>query len=226
MTPQLIGGLLLVLSLASQAAPDVTLEVVHRSSQLGTDGVLRSAEFSERVMRRGDTVWVERVLPAGAEEASAHQHVKADAHASHKHMDLGAATRWIQRGSDGKVKLRLVSEHDRTVVDIAAAEYGTVGFDGSWLAAYHLIDPAVLKQLKPGEASGPARWFETVVKPGVNKVRVLWDAKLELPLQVQSVSSNGLVKRQTQVRVLRAGQAKPWAATSSYSVKDYADFLD
>lgn len=221
-------GLILMACAGAQAAPDVTLEVIHRTSALGTDGIKRSTEFTEKLFRRGNTVWIERVLPAGAHQEAEHRQAKAKGAKDHKHADLSAATRWIEQRSDGKLKLRLVSDHDHVVVDIAPAEYATVGFDGSWPAAYHLIDPAVLKQLKPATstAQSQGQWFESLAQSGANRVRVLWDAKLELPLQVQSRSANGSSERTTTVRVLSAGSKTPWTSASSYAVKDYSDFLD
>lgn len=210
----------------AQAAPDVSLEVTHRSVSLGTDGIQRSTEFTERVLRRGDTVWVERVLPAGAHQEAEHRQARMGAAKDHKHADLSAATRWIQKGADGKPRLKLVSAHDQIVVDIAPAEFATVGFDGAWPAAYHLIDPAVLQKLQPAARAGEARWFESPPSTDRQQVRVLWDAKLEVPLQVQTRSANGLASRSTTVRLLASADKTPWQTTRHYTVKDYSDFLD
>jgi hypothetical protein len=212
---------------AAQAAPDAYLEVTHRSSSLGADGIQRSTAFTEKVLRRGDMVWIERVLPNGAHAEAEHAQAKNGTAKDHKHADLSAATRWIQRGADGKLTFRLVAAHDKVIVDIAPAEYGTVGFDGSWPAAYHLIDPVVLKKLKPGAKSGSGQWFESTGKLAIsNPVRVLWDSGLEIPLQVHTTSANGNSTRSTTVRVLKAGATAPWSLISAYVVKDYSDFLD
>lgn len=210
----------------AQAAPDVSLEVTHRSVSLGTDGIQRSTEFTERVLRRGDTVWVERVIPAHAHPDAERTQPKDAAAPDHKHADLGAATRWIQKGADGKLKLRLVSAHEQIVVDIAPSEFATVGFDGSWPAAYHLIDPVLLQRLKPAAKDGEAQWFESPKADDGNQVRVLWDRKLEVPLQVQTRSGDGLSSRSTTVRVLTSANKTPWLATAHYAAKDYSDFLD
>jgi len=207
---------------AAQAASDVTLEVTHQSNALGADGIKRSTVFTERVVRQGDTVWIERVMPPGAHLEDEHAKAKVGAAKDHKHADLSAATRWIQRLPDGKLRFRLVAMHDKVVVDIAPAEYATVGFDGAWLAAYHLIDPAVLKTLKPGETTSQGQWFENT--KGRNSVRVLWDAKREIPLQVVSQGANS--NRSTTVKVLSAAAKSPWDVTKKFAQKDYSDFLD
>ncbi len=207
---------------AAQAAPDVTLEVIHQSNTLGADGIKRSTVFTERVVRQGDTLWIERLMPPGAHPEDDHAKAKMGAAKDHKHADLSAATRWIQRLPDGKLKFRLVSMHDKVVVDIAPAEYATVGFDGAWLAAYHLIDPAVLQTLKAGETTSQGQWFEN--QKGRNSVRVLWDAKREMPLQVLSQGPTG--KRSTIVKVLSSTAKTPWDVTKKFSQKEYSDFLD
>jgi len=209
---------------AAHAAPDVTLEVTHQSSALGADGIKRSTVFTERVVRQGDTVWIERVMPPGAHLEDDHTKTKGGAAKDHKHADLSAATRWIERLPDGKLKFRLVAMHDKVVVDIAPAEYGTVGFDGAWLAAYHLIDPAVLKKLKAGETTPQGQWYENA--KGANTVRVLWDAKREIPLQVMSQSDQGRASRSTTVRVLGTVIKSPWQVTQKFTQKEYSDFLD
>lgn len=207
---------------AVQAAPDVSLIVTHQSNVLGADGINRSSVFSERVVRQGDTVWIERVMPVGAHREDDHAKAKTGAAKDHKHADLSAATRWIQRLPDGKLNFRLVSIHDKVIVNVSPAEYGTVGFDGAWLAAYHLIDPAVLKTMKASESTPQGQWYESA-KNG-NKVRVLWDAKREIPLQVFSQGPNGY--RSTTVKPLSLPIKNPWGVTSKYVKKDYSDFLD
>lgn len=210
-----------------QAAPDVSLQVTHYSVSMGIDGIKRSTEFSERVLRRGETMWVERVMPAHAHPETTAQDPKAVKVVAkeHAHPDLTTATRWIERGADGKTRLRLVAAHDQVVVSIAPTEYGTVGFDGSWLAAYHLMDPALLKKLKASNTTAQGQWFESTT-PGAPQVRVLWDAKLEVPLQVVTRSADGASSRTTTVRVLQGAEKAPWQATTTFATKDYSDFLD
>lgn len=217
----LVAALGLVCMGSAQAAPNVSLEVTHQTSVLGPDGIKRSSVFSERVVRQGDNVWIERVMPHGAHREDDHSNAKAGAAKDHKHADLSAATRWIQRLPDGKLQFRLVAMHDQVVVNVEPADYGNVGFDGAWLAAYHLIDPAVLKTMKASGSTPQGQWYESEKKG--NKVRVLWDAKREIPLQVISQGHNG--SRSTTVKELAAIK-NPWNVTGQFSRKDYSDFLD
>jgi hypothetical protein len=219
-------SLLCIGSSVAWAAPDLALEVKHASSSLGADGIKRTTDFTETVIRRGQTVWIERLVPQGAHSELEHGQAKSGAAKDHKHADLSAASRWIQNDSKGKIRFRLVSVHDKIVVDIAPAEYGNVGFDGSWLAAYHLIDPAILKKLKASEKTEEGQWYESPAADKNNRVRVLWNPEKEIPLKVISISPNGLSSRTTNVRVLSQSPAKPWESVGSFTTKDYSDFLD
>jgi hypothetical protein len=211
---------------AAWSAPDVQVEVSHASSALGADGIQRSTAFSERMVRRANTVWIERVLPASVQAEHAHDHALSPPAKGHKHVNLSAATRWIEKQANGRIKLKLVAASDKVVVDVAPAEYNNVGFDGSWLAAYHLMDPVGLKAMKQGEREGAGRWYEAKSKADASTVRVLWDEKLELPLKVLSRNAAGTTTRSTTVRVLGAVTPNPWTNTVQYAVKEYSDFLD
>jgi hypothetical protein len=205
------------------AAPDVALEVVHRSSSIGADGIQRDTLMTERIVRLGNTVWVERVMPAGFVHSD-EGHKAGKVSSEHKHADLSSAARWIERQEGGKLRFRMVAMHDKVVVDVAPNEFATVGFDGKWDAAYYLIDPALLKKLQAGAVESGAQWFENV-KPGLdNKVRILWSAKNEIPLKV--ISQSRMATRTTTVRVLNTSPSKPWQATNKFASKDYSDFLD
>lgn len=210
----------------ARSAPEVQVEVSHRTSSLGSDGIQRSTAFSERVVRRGNTVWIERVLPTSVQAEHAHDHAASPSAKGHKHVNLSAATRWIEKLADGSLRLKLVAATDKVVVDVAPAEYNNVGFDGSWLAAYHLMDPSSLKAMTPGVREGAGRWYEAKSKADASTVRVLWDEKLELPLKVLSRNATGTTTRSTTVRVLGSVTQNPWQNTVKYTVTEYSDFLD
>ena len=207
---------------AAVAAPDLTLEVAHRMVALTPDGTKRTAEFTETVERQANTVWVARVIPPGFHREDEH---KAGNVKSHKHADLSAASRWITREKDGKVKLKLVAPHDKVIVDVAQAEFSTVGFDGSWPAAYHLIDPTVLKKLEPGEKQGELQWYQTKGSK-TPELRILWNPMLEIPMSVETRNPQGTSLRSTTVKVIAQSSKSPWNNLKGYASKDYSDFLD
>lgn len=213
-----VGGLLAAsVGAACAAPPDLNLLVRHEISELGADGVTRNLSFQERVYRRAGLVWVERVVPAAAHRADEHAHGGHE----HKHMDLAAAARWITRDDGQAPRLRLVNAHDRVVVAVPEAEYANVGFDGNWENAVHLLDP---RQLKGMRAEGGG-WYESAGAERV--VRVLWDARAEVPRRVESTARAGNSRRLMVAEPIPAPRNPPWLRVgSSYQQKEYSDYLD
>lgn len=215
--PCLLAGLLAGMAPALWAQ-DVNLLVRHTSVSLGADGVKRTAEFAERFYRRPQLVWIERVIPEGAHSAEEH----AKGHKEHRHLDVTAAARWITSDDKGNPAIRLVSSEDKVVVDVAKTDYGNIGFDGSWIAAYHLLDPAVLQKMTAAKAVGDTTTYTRNDKGA--KVTVVWNHKLQYPVSVESVGTGG--SRKTWVQPIAAPAVSPWTALKAYQKKDYADYLD
>ncbi len=203
-------------------ANELNLVVEHDITDLGADGVTRRIQFQERVYRRSNLVWIERILPPAAHDAAEH----AAAGQPHKHLDLSAAARWIVADPKKNLSVRLVNEHDQVVINVPPAEYGNIGFDGSWVNAWHLLDPAQLKNMKPGAAKTEVgkRWYARSVDG--NAVRVLWDELNEIPRRVESVNKAGTQRKLLTVRDVAAPAKSPWMLTGSYQQKEYSDYLD
>ena len=115
-----IAGLVVVALQASAAAcaQDLELLVKHTAVSYGPDGVKRSTEFSERVSRAKDSLWISRVLPK--ELHSDHEHAKGGK--EHKHLDVTTASRWISRDASGAVQMRLVPNDERVVVAVSTRQ--------------------------------------------------------------------------------------------------------
>lgn len=199
-------------------AQDADLVVRHVAVSTGADGVKRTAEFTERMVRRPGQVWIERVVPA--EWHTADEHGKSDP--SHKHLDTAAAARWVTRGVDGSVSVRLASRHDKVLVDVTRTDFENIGFDGSWTAAYYLIDPAALTRMKRVSTDGDLQTY-TNIEVG-RQLKVIWNDRLKLPLLVES-RSGGSSKR-TSVEVAPQARTLPWEGVKNYARKDYSDYLD
>ncbi len=216
---------------AADAAKPLALRVQHELSALGKDGVKRDVSFGERVYRSGDTVWIERELPQGtrhahdeAEHAKGEKGEKGD-NKGHKHLDMSTAARWIERKPDGNLTVRLVSDEMRKTFEVRPGDYGNIGFDGSWAAASHLLDPALLKTMK---ANGPARdgVQEYTARRGDDRVTVQWDIAGQYPRLVQSLNASGTQKKITRVTAVTPSANAPWSRTRGYAQGDYADLLD
>lgn len=217
-------GLRLVLAcvalLAAQRtlAQDVELLIKHKSVAKGADGITRTSEFSERMSRARDNLWVSRVLPADSHAAAEH----AKGGKAHKHLDVATASRWITRDATGNAQLKLVPVHGKVVVTIAKADFDSVGFDGSWDAAWSLIDAGTLKRMKPGSTSDDLTTYTLVEKD--RSMKVVWNSRLQLPALVESTDRNS--QRRAVVQVLQTRPARPWDGVQGFSQKEYADYLD
>lgn len=207
-----------LVSLAPAHAQRVELLVKHRTVSTGPDGVTRSTEFSERLIRTRDTLWISRVLPLAVH--SDHDHDKGSD--PHKHLDIATASRWISRTESGTIALKLVPNNEKVLVNVTQTDYENVGFDGSWAAAWSLIDPAALKRMKSAPPAGDLITYTLTDKE--RNLKVVWNAKLQLPVRVES--SDKTLRRQTMVQVLGSPAALPWEKLRDFTQKDYSDYLD
>ena len=116
--------------------------------------------------------------------------------------------------------MRIVPNDEKVVVTVGKADYG--GFDGSWAAAYNLIDPAVLERMQAGRVAGDLTTYTRRQKD--RNVTVLWNRKLQIPVLVETV--DGSSSRKTVVQVLSRSAARPWDKLQAAPQKDYSDYLD
>lgn len=208
----------LALAISSAHAQDVELLVKHTAVSNGVDGVKRSTEFSERMFRTKDSVWVSRELPGSAH--SAHDHAKGGK--EHKHLDVSTASRWISRDAAGGVQMRLVPNAGDVVVNVSKVDYSNVGFDGSWVTAWNLLDPARLKRMKTVGVAGGLTTYALNEKD--RTVKVVWNATLQIPMSVESVDKKS--RHQTLVKVMNKSPSHPWDSLQGFTQKDYSDYLD
>ena len=215
-------------SSAGAAVSNLNLLVEHDISEVGADGVTRSMHFQERVYRRDKVVWIERVIPAAARDVryghAGREHATEER--EHKHLDVAGAALWVVLEEGKVLNVRLVNAHDKAVINIPAAEYGNVGFDGNWENTWHLLDPRQLKTMKPLTVTAPAgmRWYETAT--GNRTVRVLWDEKAAIPLRVMSDDKSGAARKRMTAKDIAVPRGAPWALLSGYQQKEYSDYLD
>jgi len=203
-------------------ANDLALKIDHESTSLSADGITRITRFSERLVRRDNQSWLLRIIPTGAHEDAAHQ----SGGKNHKHMDVNAASRWVVKGVDGKLRVRIVNAHEKLVVDVAPTDYANIGFDGRWSTANQLIDPAQLQRMKASTRPAPvgARWYESSGRD--SRVFLLWDEKNQYPRRIESVNAQGTQSSQMVVTREAMPDQLPWLGLESYSQKEYSDLLD
>lgn len=212
-----------VAPLAPAAAGDLNLAIHHEIDSTGADGVHRKAEFSERLYRRHNQVWIERVIPAGVHSDSEH----ADKHnEDHKHLDVAASARWIIRNAKGDLQVQLVNRYEKMIVNINPTDYGNIGFDGGWDAAYHLLSPRQLASMTPTDLAAPAgcKWYESRNQSGW--VKVLWDENEQYPRQVESGNTSRTSHKRMDVKITTSPSPLPWKDLAAYQQKEYSDTLD
>ncbi|PFH09111.1 hypothetical protein BCF11_1498 [Collimonas sp. PA-H2] len=219
--------MLAVLALAAQmpaalaaeavSGPDQNLQVQNYSMTIGRDGVKRETTFTERVYRRNDQVWTERLI--------ASESAGEDAHGGHSHPDAGSSPMWVRRQADGALDARLIERHQRRSIKVDSQYYGNIGFNGSWGSTFFLSDPQSLKNMRAiGAAKDGVQQYES--KRGDLTVRVSWDVKGQYPRRVESLDAHGKARRETLVSVIEAPKVLPWNALAGYTEIDYSDLLD
>lgn len=213
----LAAGALLPLGASAQ---DLALMVSFRAVQVGNDGVTRTTEYRERLIRQGDNVWTERIVP----ESSAAEHAAEHAR-GHRHFDFSRAGRWLQKKADGTLRLLYADPHDRVLVDVDRTNYADVGFDGSWERARFLVDPASLAAMRvEGAPVDGAQWYTNTRPEG--RTRVLWDERQRFPREVRSESADRRIRRTVTATPEPLPARMPWTRVEGFERKGYNDFLD
>src|SRR5262249_32053797 len=129
-------------SASAAGAPDLDALVRYETRQVLANGTTRVETWSERLVRRGDRVWTERVLPASAHGDEPHEE-----HAGHKHCDCDGAGGLRAWGGGGEPQVQFVDRAHRQVVSVPKAEWGAVAFDGRYDAAAHLVPPSLVERM-------------------------------------------------------------------------------
>jgi hypothetical protein len=210
--------------------PAVTALLTTEVTEIDAEGVTRTSRFQERFLRDDGHVWIERVYPAGivAKKAEDEHGVNLRIAArSYEHVAAGGA------GVAGDVKVALVSVQDETIVDLAVSELAGLGLSPRWSVASELVD---LTHLVPATDAAPAgsTWYTRAPGAAAAKAaakdyfRVLWSAKLHLPLVVESGTTDGRVKTRITVEpsLLPPGTPRPWTRVSRFGHRDLSDLED
>lgn len=201
------------------SGPDQNLQVQNYSMTIGRDGVKRETTFTERVYRRNNQVWTERLI--ADQPAADHDHD----HGGHSHPDAGSSPMWVRRLADGALDARLIERHQRRSIKVDAQYYGNIGFNGNWGSTFFLSDPQSLKSMRAvGAPKDGVQQYESM--RGEMTVRVSWDVKGQYPRRVESLDAHGKARRETLVSVVEAPKVLPWNALAGYAEIDYSDLLD
>ena len=218
---------------------DIEARVSYETRQVMSSGVTRVDTWQERLVRRGNQVWTERILAPVAHaghaldghERAGHEREKVAEHAGHRHFNAETSARWLTLKPDGQVEVRFVDREHKIVVSVPRAEFGTVGFDGRFDGAASIVPPAVVQAMTPTTArpvggSADGQWLTDRSQGWSHKL--LWSAPGQLALRVESTRDDGSVQRRVTVQLLPAAPAMPapWSQLADYTPKQYDDFMD
>lgn len=210
---------------AGAQLPAVTALLTTEATEIDAEGVTRTSRFQERFLRDDGHVWIERVYPAGVVPRKAE-----DEHG----VNLRTAARSYERVAGAgpgatDVKVALVSLQDETIVDLATSELAGLGLSPRWSVASELVD---LTRLVPAAAAAPAgsTWYTRAPGAAAAKdyFRVLWSPKLQLPLVIESGTTDGRVKTRITVEAspLPAAAVRPWTRLAKLGHRDLSDLED
>lgn len=216
------------LLLANVAAAEPLSAIVTLASKVITaDGVTRQTQYQDLLVRDTNSVWSQRILPPGAQpqdDEHDHQH---EPHQGHDHnLNFSLAGRWIELDKNNQPRYRLVRTQDKTIIEPRSNEYGTLGFDGVWETAYYQINRASLKNMELLKKSAPANavWYEK--RDEKSFTQILWDAKNEIPLVIETASHNGKIQQKVTFKLIAVPAKLPWETLSDYQTMAYEDLLD
>ena len=223
----LVGALVSYLTFLApvQAAPDLDAVITYEMRQVLASGITRTETWKEQLVRRGGSVWTQRVLPNRGHSDKAHGGTPAVAH--RKHFNYETAGRWLQIDSKGETQLRFIDAERKMLVTIPKTEFASVGFDGRWDAAAHLLPPSLLKTM---QASGPSAqrddsvWFTQGTGEWQHRVR--WSTVKQVALRIESTRADGSLRRTVLVEPVTPRKLLPWQGTTDYEQKTFDDFLD
>ncbi len=221
-----IGLVLGVLAQTATAAPDLAATLTYETHELTNEGVSRITRFQERFLRAGNQVWTERLIPLQARYVTGgHVH---SARCGKLHM-LPLSAKLITRQANGQLKLQFVQPLSQTIIDTDTRDYPEVGFDNAWDRAYYLVDKQALQRMKKMSRASDvdrATWYE---QEGAGQfTRVLWSAQHQVPLVIESGTTNGtrLTRTTVNLEAMPSKHLLPWGHLGSMQHKDYIDLLD
>jgi hypothetical protein len=207
------------------AAPDQNLRITHHVMTIGKDGVQRDSRYSDLMYRRAGALWVERELPPSLREDHDHEAREGKVHIGHAHADNTAAPLWVRRDDAGKVQVGMVLRQQRKLIEIDAANYGNVGYSGSWANSYWLVDPASLTRMKDlGAAGKGVQRYELQQSQGT--LRIEWDTVGRYARKIEQRNARGTSINVMTASVIPAPKTLPWKTVEAYERGDYSDLLD
>ena len=101
----------------------------------------------------------------------------------------------------------MVLRKQHKVLDIDEANYGNVGYNGSWAATYGIADPRQLQRMQPDGA--PARVQRYRQARGESQVLIDWDIQGQYARRIEIQGPHGLSVSKVTVTDAAAPSPRP-----------------
>ena len=207
-------------------APDQNLRIQHHVLTIGKDGVQRESRYADLMFRRAGTVWIERELPPALRADHDHEASEGKVHIGHSHADNTAAPLWLRRDAAGKVQVGMVLRQQRKLIEVDKANYGNVGYGGSWANAYWLVDPASLPHMKALGTAGNKGVQRYEVQQDESTLRIDWDVAGRYARKIEQRNAHGTSLNVMTASAIPAPKTLPWQIADAYERGEYSDLLD
>jgi hypothetical protein len=171
-------------------------------------------------------VWIERELPPALRADHDHEASEGKVHIGHSHADNTAAPLWLRRDAAGKVQVGMVLRQQRKLIEVDKANYGNVGYGGSWANAYWLVDPASLPHMKALGTAGNKGVQRYEVQQGESTLRIDWDVAGRYARKIEQRNAHGTSLNAMTASAIPAPKTLPWQIADAYERGEYSDLLD
>ncbi|MFB0975031.1 MAG: hypothetical protein QMB71_02780 [Tolumonas sp.] len=219
---------LLSTTLLSHAAslPPVDAIIHYTTTETTEEGVVKTLTYQDRWIRNDQTIWSERLIPAGIRTEVEHNEHN-EMQAPHDHFNYQTSAQWLTRNTDGSLTLNYVDPVHKSIVYYPPGEYGQASFVPDWTLHAHIFKPAALQKMTRLDKPAPAgaHWYKQENKE--SELTLLWSDELQIPLLLEKKAKNGFSHYKMQVEPAKQAVApRPWLALAGYEKKEVSDFLD
>jgi hypothetical protein len=206
---------------SASAQENASFKIDHYTKSTGRDGVTRETTYSEFLYRNGSQLMYVRSVPAASGAKVSHDH------RDERHFDSSLAPQLVALKKNGEVNFTFLDLENKTRIEVPKVEFNTVGFSGSWVDSYSLVDPAIFKKMQK-KGPGPqvnTVWYEQTSEKG--STRILWDEKNSIALDVEVSSKDGLMKKSSKSKLIDLNAVNPlFTSASTYKSKVISDYRD
>ena len=205
----------------ASAQENAAYKIEHYTMSAGRDGVTRETSYSENLYRNGSQLLFVRNTPSFSVKKDAHQH------RDERHFDSSLSPQLVTLKKNGEVDFTFLDLENKVRIEVPKVEFNSVGFSGSWISSYSLVDPAIFKKMArkgPGSQSNTV-WYEQIDDKG--STRILWDEKNKIALDVEVSNKDGSMKKSSKSKLINLNVLNPlFASANTFKSKVISDYRD